>query len=340
MSNRRLRLVSGAAVVLAPTVAAAQTSPTTSITAVQAAAVAAGATPTIPADYVFIPGGWTHPSCIHEVPNGAQIDEQLNVWVNGSIVAHYAPCAYTPIPITPNTGIVSSNGANGPSYGGWVEDMEQLAPSGDIFNFVYNEMTVPPVPDTQTPQTVYYFPGLESTIDGNCGILQPVLQWGASPAYSATQWVGIAWWWAWSGQFFSKTACITSPGDTLKEWIAIGNSECGSYCTNYIVKLEDTNTGCVASITTPNTTCQFNQAFPAVLEVDMGHPITSCTQVPSQAYFSDISLDLGPAVFPAFEYTPVSYNPTPQFPIGGNSPNCNWTMAWGSNDTFLQNPDE
>jgi hypothetical protein len=48
----------------------------------------------IPADYVQVPIGWQHPSCLHHVPNGARIDEHQNVYLNEQLIEHHEPCGY------------------------------------------------------------------------------------------------------------------------------------------------------------------------------------------------------------------------------------------------------
>src|SRR5262249_1923004 len=87
----------------------------------------------IPAGYVRTPGGWTHPSCIHEVPNGATVDAQSgDVTMNGTLIAHHDPCPFAPIPAS-RIGLSATPG--GPaSFGGWVEDTVQLAPASQTFD--------------------------------------------------------------------------------------------------------------------------------------------------------------------------------------------------------------
>ena len=85
----------------------------------------------IPEEYVRTPSGWAHPSCIHEVPKGAVVDDRKgDVTVEGKVIAHYDPCPYEPVfdaAITPD----SKKGLQGPgNYSGWVEYAQQNAPSG------------------------------------------------------------------------------------------------------------------------------------------------------------------------------------------------------------------
>jgi hypothetical protein len=45
-------------------------------------------------DYVPVPHAMVHKSCIHQVPSGARIDKDLNVFVKGQKVAHYDTCPF------------------------------------------------------------------------------------------------------------------------------------------------------------------------------------------------------------------------------------------------------
>jgi hypothetical protein len=163
------------------------------------------ATRPIPAEYVQTPSGWAHPSCIHEVPSGAVVDDQRgDVSLDGKVIAHYDPCPYAPVFDAAITdGPTGARGdVQGPgNYSGWVEYTQQNAPSGDTWSWVEDTMWVPPAP-AQTSGTLYYFPGLQPSISnpaGGCGILQPVMQWGGSPAGGGSYWSIGAWWWSVNG---------------------------------------------------------------------------------------------------------------------------------------------
>src|SRR5580692_9551873 len=46
-----------------------------------------------PPEYVRVPGGFVHPSCVHEVPNGARIEETGDVFdASGNLVTHIGKC--------------------------------------------------------------------------------------------------------------------------------------------------------------------------------------------------------------------------------------------------------
>ncbi len=290
----------------------------------------------IPTDYSFVPGGWAHPSCVHEVPNGATIDEEAQtVLLDGKVVEHYQPCAYPAYKAHVPNGTVQgrlgfSNGS-GPTYGGWVEGTSQWAPSGQVYTNLSGYITVPAAPSQTTPQTLYYFPGLESSLDSNCGIIQPVLQWGTSPAGGGQRWTIGAWSWSWSGQFHSALVNV-SAGDTLETYI-VATQSCGTHCSKYLVEMLDVTTGAYASLW-ENTSCRFDWGALSIFEVDAAHPITTCNQMPSYTFFTGIGLWTGPQY--TQQQNTLAYNPTSTNWIGSNTPTCSWGI-WAGNDPSVGN---
>jgi hypothetical protein len=181
-------------------------------------------------------------------------------------------------------------------------------------------MTVPAAPAQATSETLYYFSGLQSTLDGNCGIIQPVLQWGVSPAGGGSFWSVASWWWGWTGQFRSPSVTRVNVGDKITGYLTTTTA-----ANAWAVSAYNQN-GTQLSKITLTTSCRWNQAFPAVFEVDTSHPITNCSQI-SKDYidFSNIALYDG---FPT--YNLVTYSPTKQFPIGSNGPGCGWGIGTGA----------
>jgi hypothetical protein len=291
----------------------------------------------VPRDYVFIPGGWTHPSCIHEVPNGAEINGG-DVSLNGVPVAHYEPCAYTPIAASGVEGTrvdgsdvaatpASVGSGNGPaSYGGWVEDTVQFTPSSQVISWL-NENFYVPYPPSQNGATLYYFPGLQSTVTSPCGILQPVLQYGVSPAGGGNYWAIGSWWWSVPWQYHTGLSQVNTNDEIFGEMSTSGacSPNCGFH---YLVKAEDTNSGAIQQFYA-NSSCQWNAVFPAVFEVDTGHPLSNCNQLPAsvQTSFTGLQMWTGPATAPWTAYNSMAYAPLQQFPIGTSSPVCSWSIT-------------
>src|SRR5689334_809799 len=48
----------------------------------------------LPAGYVETPNGQVHESCIHEVPEGGEVDKNGVIWLNGQVVSAPSPCAF------------------------------------------------------------------------------------------------------------------------------------------------------------------------------------------------------------------------------------------------------
>ena len=73
---------------------------------------------------------------------------------------------------------------------------------------------VPEAPATRGRQTLFLFNGLQNS-GANYGILQPVLQWGASAAGGGNYWSVASWYVTSRGQAFHTPLLRVEPGDTL-----------------------------------------------------------------------------------------------------------------------------
>lgn len=278
----------------------------------------------VPSDYTSTPGGWIHPSCIHEVPNGATIEENGDVVLNKTVVAHHEPCAHVPIRTFPSKGAATvspipkrQTPPQGPSsYSGWVEYTSQYAPTNEVISNIYGTMDVPTNP-TQNGATLYYFQSLESTVDNNCGIIQPVLQWGVSPAGGGNYWSVGAWWWSNSNQYHSGLTRHYTGEHIFFNIFKPGSGNWG-IC---IGTTSNPQEQCI----TPTTSCRFNWAQPAVLEVDNGYPITSCNQLSRNvANMYNIYMSHG---YPSLGL--LDYSPSRIYPVLSNSqaPLCGWNIG-------------
>jgi hypothetical protein len=165
-----------------------------------------------------------------------------------------------------------------------------------------------------TSETLYYFSGLTSTLDADCGIIQPVLQWGPSPAGGGSFWAVASWWWGTSHQFHSPLSTVNA-GDEITGFLSTPTA------SNWRISAVN-QSGTLLSEINPATTCRFNQAFPAVFEVGTSNPIDNCNQIANGVQFSFIMMDVG---FPNFNW--VDYTPTNEFPIGNpGNPACGWDI--------------
>ncbi len=285
---------------------------------------------TVPAGYIHSPNGWIHPSCIHEVPNGATIDAHDNVIVNGEVIASYPPCPYPPIK-------TEGGATRGFGYSGWVIDTSQQAPAGEFFDDVYGFITVPPIPTDQTGGTLGYFQALTSSApNNNCGILQPVLQWGPSPSGGGEYWAFSSWWWSVNGfnNGFHTGVFETSPGRVLFSQIYLTDASTNSF---NVIMFDETSAN-ETIMTASELGCTYDQEY-QTLEVPGDGPnggqISNCNQVPSQTQFNSMFFAVGTPSNPTAT-DQISFAPTFNWPIGFNSPNCDWWFAYDSDDVALR----
>lgn len=97
---------------------------------------------------------------------------------------------------------------------GWIADAYWNNGTGNTITSFTTRWTVPPPPATRSGQLIYLFNGIQN-YGSNFGILQPVLQWGHSPAGGGPIW-GIANWYVTSGgQAFHTALVEVAPGDLL-----------------------------------------------------------------------------------------------------------------------------
>jgi hypothetical protein len=306
-----------------------------------AAPIAPPTPPTVPPGYIFAPFGWVHPSCIHEVPNGAKVYNDT-VSLNGQVLAHYDPCPYAPVLSFANptaSGSSAQNGVRGPAaFVGWVEDTTQTAPAftNPWWDQISATMIVPPAPTQATPETLYYFPGLISTISpqpaNGCGILQPVLQWGGSPAGGGSYWTIGSWFWSVGG--------INNGYHTPLSTVSVGNSIAGTLTmvdplpTSYwYIDAYDTSTHVGQAMYAYTSTCQYNVAYPATFETANGG-LSDCNQVPyNYVNFLNITLDIPAGSWNSYYQWP--YSPTNENRIGSNPPSCGWAIGNSGSQTTL-----
>jgi|GEM_PF-3969139 hypothetical protein len=87
--------------------------------------------------------------------------------------------------------------------------------------------TVPSAPSTNHDQLIYLFNGIEPTAMD--AILQPVLQWGFSPAGGGYYWA-VASWYVYNGGYYYGNLIQVSPGDPLVGDIIARRQVYGWYC--------------------------------------------------------------------------------------------------------------
>lgn len=148
----------------------------------------------LPAGYVPTPSGeFYHKSCIHEVPNQAEILVGGDIYLRGALVRRVTPCAFPRY----RRGRPLDALTHPPTISGWLQ-WASATPDGiggDAYSSVETSLIVPPNPTNpySTPGKLYYtFPGLQPAY-GTGPILQPVLTFGRYSDYGGAFWTITPW---------------------------------------------------------------------------------------------------------------------------------------------------
>jgi len=245
-------------------------------------------------DWVQVPGKLMRADCVHEIPNGAQVvigekgEPTGDVMLKGKLFAHYEACSEAPVStrhlakdIKPVTEIQPLGHVPGPPFSGWVEDSQEslsLAASDNI-DWESGEWYVPSAPSV-SGGLIYFFNGIAPTAQD--WILQPVLQYGVSPAGGGNFW-GIASWFVGTGGAWHSPLETVNAGDTLygfTEQTATGST------LNYTSEAGDLTTGAYSYLNIWSSGLHWTVAYEGVLEV---YGVNSCSQLPASgyAYFFD-----------------------------------------------------
>jgi len=252
-----------------------------------AAFLAVGATKAKVEDphYVRVPGGrqvWS--DCVHGVPSGSLIHmahdgTHFVRFLNGSLTA--IPRCSKPAIITPRT--PNPLGALAPGWQIWA----QITDSNQITKFLGN-FTVPTAPTQGSFSTgntiVYLFTGLEGTAE-EADIIQPVLQYGKTPAGGGAFW-GLASWYVTSGGVAVFSPVINAAvGDTI-----FGNMSKVGQTSWFINGVVDDGPGTNITVNKPGTLKSIPNAY-CTLEA---YGIQQCSWFPpsgSSCAFSNMLIE-------------------------------------------------
>ncbi|KAJ6565882.1 hypothetical protein DFH09DRAFT_1314664 [Mycena vulgaris] len=156
----------------------------------------------VKSDTVLTPGGHRNRASIHAVPAGgriAHVDGAIHVLAaNGSVVHIASPTPAASPPALAKTG--------------WITFASWFNTAGPSIGSFVASWTVPPAPTTWNNQLIYLFNSIEPAA-GNA-IMQPVLQYGLSPAGGGQFW-GVASWYLFQDQVFHTTLVPVSVGQRL-----------------------------------------------------------------------------------------------------------------------------
>jgi len=238
-------------------------------------------------DYLPTPSGYlVHRSCIHDVPAGLSMrtmaDGRTELLRGAELTGHIRPCPF-PKRRSPDA---STTPLQVPfvNTGDWrtfdYKIVQTIPNRFRFYDFLQATWTVPSKP-AYTGQTVYFFPSLMSTNDGNNtqAILQPVLQFGKSPFGDASTTWGMAPWYCPlnASQCMTLSLVAVQPGDTIFGWVQTVGGLCNNSGTSckYEVGFR-VNGGPVMSMTV-STGLAMNMASKAALEA---YNIGACSQFP------------------------------------------------------------
>jgi len=278
-----------------------------------------------PADYVRTPNGYFHKSCVHDVPNGAQVDDNDNVTTNG-VVTHFEPCQY-PVISTPSASLASS--APSPTIGhAWVESIEQDQ-SGQGFNLLEVNSQIPGIPCYPgDQQTIYLFNGLEPVFNA-FPLIQPVIGYVYLSGNTGTQLEIAAVVLTSSNNTGSSINTNVNPGDKvdMAMWVISNKPVVGK---TWQIQIVDQANGQFAAIQF-TTTADMNAATPAVLEV---YNVSQCEDYPTPAcfekgssVFSSITLAVPCAANEWTSYCGVGFAPFPHNPSPSLNPQCGYGIT-------------
>jgi hypothetical protein len=289
----------------------------------------------LPKDYVIVPGGAAHSSCVHELPD----ETNLNIESDGRLALIDARSNRREIPRCQREfirgssmprSLSTSGGPAGrvvPTVEGWLESSDSEL-VGRNWTKIRGQWTVPNEPPTKSDQVVFLFNAITSS--DRCSIDQPVLQWGSNGSGSGRFWT-IANWFVdvCNGTTTHSPFKRVNPGQVIYGEVytsGCNSSWCGQMHVAYSV-----NGGSKVHWAAGPSTRDKRLAHRAVLEA---YRIGSCSQLPaSPAAFFDVH---------AYRSTT---DPNALFETAGwgsiifatGTPNCNWAIdAISDNQVVLK----
>jgi hypothetical protein len=228
--------------------------------------------------WVQVPGELIRPDCVHEIPNGAAVevrDDQttVDVTLDGVLMAHYDACPQEAMVTRPRTRTEVLAHAPGMGNGRIEADLWNVPlEANDDIDYLAGAWTVPSYP-LESGALIYLFNGIESSSGG--WMLQPVLQYGTSPAGGGDFWA-VASWLVSSNQAFHTPLKTVFPGNSIKGYIEM--PDISGSAKHWEVEARDTTTGANSYVSAYVSEQHWTWAYAGVLEA---YNVTSCGQFPS-----------------------------------------------------------
>lgn len=160
---------------------------------------------------------------VHFVPEGGEVrtvgDEIHLIDANGKVL-HVAPNTHQKVRASP------AGSATAPLETGWIAYASWSNPGPSPINHFTTTWNVPSAPADYVGQTVYLFNSIEP--GSGDAILQPVLQYGPSPAGGGEFW-SVTNWWLVSDQVYFSTLIDVSVGQALTGVITLTGTGAGTW---------------------------------------------------------------------------------------------------------------
>ncbi|KAF8902207.1 hypothetical protein CPB84DRAFT_1746713 [Gymnopilus junonius] len=237
-------------------------------------------------ELVATPAGLVPKSNVHAVPAGATVQQssaEVQIVAANGTVLHSVPFSgvkgASPLPTPPATSTTKRDLPMGYlAYAYWLND------SPNPISFFGTNWNVPPIPASWDGQLLYWFNGLEPATGD--AILQPVLQYGVSPA-GGGEFYSVASWWLVDNNVFHTDITQVAPGTFLQGQMTLTGTSTSGGVTTY--SYESTFVGIPASTISATSTEALNWAFEA-LEI---YTTVSLSDLPTgNTVFSKVDLTL------------------------------------------------
>lgn len=281
----------------------------------------------VPPNYVITPFGYFHPSCVLQLKKGEYITRDRMVHHADGSEDQVSSCKYPHFSPSGSVGVADPTGSpqNSPAfYHSWVENSNVA--TNTAYGKEFSTFTVPPVPLIDDQQTIFLFPGFETTTDLQ-SILQPVL------GYNNGQWTIASWNCCLSGTADESSPVNVAAGDTIVGTTQMTCSAGTTSCGAWDITTEDQTTNKSTELpNTPNDGQTFNWAFGGVLEVYnlsqcLDYPPNASLTMNSQIYDSDFNLVSAPGWVDAINL-PSNWQPQCDYAVTANG--AQTTLNYGT----------
>lgn len=250
----------------------------------------------VPEDFVVTPNGYFHPSCVQQIEQDEFLDKDTGKIVTPSgmerevqqcrfphfdssgrelVAAVKSKTRVTPSALCPGPHPTCNDGG-GSTSASWIIYDSLYIPTPIVG--LTQTMIVPNAPAVVAGQTVFLFPGLQSSEHGDT-ILQPVLGWNAN---HDNQWTISSWDCCVASTTVHGPYVAVSPGHKITGSMS-GNSCNAStgVCATWLISTYDTNTRLSSTVASASSNGEaFRELFGAVLEA---YAIGSCNEFPTSS---------------------------------------------------------